>query len=337
MLAASPMASRTPSRALVAAGSLGLGWCAALLPGCSRRSTPGLAVAIEATAPSIGAGTPCGDLDCAQYETPREAFVQALAAAVDPLVLGIGEVHAPAGALVPSAARRFTEDLLPTLDGRASDLLLELMMPPTGCTDAVAEVRQAQAPVTSAHAEGAQNEYLAMGEAARKLGIVPDMLRPTCSDMSAIERAGDGAIDVSLTTIARLTGAQAARLADRDEASDADRGKMVIVYGGALHNDLSPSSDDAARWSYAPALGAHVRGRFVAIDLVVPEFMGGGGSATWTSLPWWPAYDAAERSGHLQESKATLLRVGGVDARTFVLVFPGHPQVLVPGAAKGPP
>jgi hypothetical protein len=336
MLAASPMASPTRARALMAAGSLGLR-CAVLVLGCgrcSRRSTEGAAVAIEAAAPSIGGGTPCGDLDCAQYATPREAFAQALAA-VEPLVLGIGEVHAPAGALVPSAARRFTEDLLPTLHGRASDLLLELMMPPGGCTDAVAEVRHAQAPVTSSHAEGAQNEYLAMGEVARKLGIVPDMLRPTCSDMSAIRRAGDGAIDISLATIARLTGAQAARLADRDEASDADRGKMIIVYGGALHNDLSPSSDDAARWSYAPALDAHVRGRFVAIDLVVPEFMGSG--ASWTALLWWPAYDAAERGGHLQEDKATLLRVGGADAKTFVLVFPGHPRAPVPGAIQGPP
>jgi hypothetical protein len=226
--------------------------------------------------------------------------------------------------LVPSAAKRFTSELLPTLDGHASDLLLEIMKPPAGCTDAVAEVRQKQEPVTSAHAEGAQNEYLAMGDAARRLGIVPDILRPTCSDMDAIERAKDDVIDLSLRTIGRLLGAQAARMADRDDAlpplvaGAADRGKMVLVYGGTLHNNLSPSKD-AAAWSYAPALATHVRGRFAAIDLMVPEFM--GQDALWTSLPWWPAYAAAQRAGRLQEGRATVLHVA---PKSFVLVFPGQ-------------
>jgi hypothetical protein len=247
-----------------------------------------------------------------QYDSPREAFLQAVVAAGDPLVLGLGEAHAPKGATVPSAARRFTGDLLPLLAGRASDLLLELMMPPVGCVDAVAEVRREQEPVTSRHAEGDADEYVAMGERARQLGIVPDMLRPTCADMNSIERASSAdVIDLSLMTIARLSGGQAARLVDRDALSDADRGKMVVVYGGALHNDLSPPPE-AARWSYAPELDARVGGRFAAIDLVVPEFI--GLDATWARLPWWPHYD----KGRLGR-KATLFRTA---PRSFVLVFP---------------
>ncbi len=134
----------------------------------------------------------------------------ALGCAGAPLVLGVGEVHAPRGATVPSAARRFTGELLPVLGGRASDLLLELMRPPPASAHAVAEVRRDQAPVTSRHAETDQDEYVAMGTRARELGIVPDMLRPTCADMDAIQQAGDNVIDVSLRTIARLSGAQAA-------------------------------------------------------------------------------------------------------------------------------
>ena len=204
------------------------------------------------------------------------------------------------------------------LAGRASDLLLELMRPPSGCADAVAEVRHQQEPVTSRHAEGGQGEYIAMGARARELGIVPDMLRPTCADMDAIEHAGADLIDVSLTTIARLSLAQATRLVDRDALSVKDRGKMVVLYGGSLHNDLSPSPD-AARWSYAPELAAHVRtgeGRFAAIDLVVPEFI--GNDAVWQNLPWWPHYDKA-RLGR----KATLFRTG---AQSFVLLFPLEQQ-----------
>jgi hypothetical protein len=249
-----------------------------------------------------------------QYGSPRDAFVDALARSGAPLILGLGEAHAPKGATAPSAAKRFTADLLPLLAGRASDLLLELMLPPHGCADAVAQVRRAEEPVTARHAEADPDEYVIMGQHARALGIVPDTLRPTCADMDAIEHAGEEAIDVSLRTIARLSRTQAARLADRDALSDADSGKIVVLYGGALHNELSPAPE-SARWSYAPELDAHVHGRFAAIDLVVPEFI--GLDETWARLPWWPHYD----KGRLGR-KTTLFRTG---PQSFVLVFPAAP------------
>ena len=287
-------------------------------------------------------GVPCDYLEmpaardgstCTEYDSPREAFLEAIAGA--PLVLAIGEVHAPKNASVPSAAKRFTDDLLPALAGRASDLLLELMRPPSACLDAAAEVRRIEEPVTSRHAETAQDEYVTMGERARALGIVPDMLRPTCADMDAMREASRGQgdlLDVSLATIARLSRAQASRLIDRDALSDADRGKLVVLYGGALHNILGPylaSPDGGPRWSYAPELYAHVQGRLVALDLVVPEFV--GDDDTWRSLPWWPLYDRARRGAKFGQ-KAILLagggrggaafRVGNVAGGDQVLVFP---------------
>jgi hypothetical protein len=126
-----------------------------------------------------------------------------------------------------------------------------------------------------------------------------------------VTSAGDEAIGASLELIARLTREQASRLVRRDARSDADAGKMVIIYGGLLHNDLA-ATGEAARWSYAPALDASVHGRLVAVDLVVPEFI--GDDASWTSLPWRPYYDEA-RLG----AKATLFRTG---ERSYVLVFP---------------
>jgi hypothetical protein len=244
-----------------------------------------------------------------QYDSARDAFLDAVAG--DLRVLAIGEAHAPKGALVPSAAKRFTEDLLPLLDGRASDLLVELMMPPTGCADAAAEVRKKQQTVISREAENNQNEYVTMGERARALGVVPDMLRPTCADMDAVRDAGDDAIGASLEMIARATRSQAVRLIDRDARSEGDRGKMVVIYGGMLHNDLSPPPD-TAKWSYAPELDLYVHGRLVAVDLVVPEFI--GDDETWRSLPWRSSYDKA-RLG----TKATLFMIA---ERSFVLVFP---------------
>src|ERR1700733_4361404 len=61
--------------------------------------------AMSAVAPTAG-GVPCGDLGCAQFDSPREAFLAAIAG--DPAVVAIGEAHAPRGATVASAAKRFT-------------------------------------------------------------------------------------------------------------------------------------------------------------------------------------------------------------------------------------
>jgi hypothetical protein len=284
---------------------------------CERHRTPvpapePLALApasVPGPAASAHRGEPCGALGCTQFESASDAFEKAIVG--DALVVGVGEAHAPKGATVASAAKHFAQELLPLLEGRASDLLVELMMPPTGCGDAAAEVREKQAPATSRQAETNQNEYVAMGERARRYGLVPDVLRPTCADLDGVRRAGDDAIAASLDLIARLCVAQGERLIDRDSRSDADRDKMVVLYGGMLHNDLAPRSDDA-RWSYAPELAKHVGGRFVAVDLVVPEFI--GDDDTWRSLAWWPHYDRG-RLG----SKATLFRTG---ERSYVLVFP---------------
>jgi hypothetical protein len=254
-------------------------------------------------------GEPCGALECTQYESASDAFLQAIAG--DALVLGVGEAHAPKGATADSAAKRFAQELLPRLEGRASDLLVELMMPPAGCNDAAADVREKQAPATSRQAGTNQNEYVAMGDRAKTLGIVPDLLRPTCADLDGVRRAGDDAITASLQLIAHLSIAQGEKLVDRDARSDADRGKMVVLYGGMLHNDLAPRGENA-RWSYAPELANHVGGRFVAVDLVVPEFI--GDDDTWRAFAWWPHYDR-RRLGR----KATLFRTGD---RSYVLVFP---------------
>jgi hypothetical protein len=153
--------------------------------------------------------------------------------------------------------------------------------------------------------------FVAMGERARALGIVPDMLRPSCADLDRVSDAGDDAIEASLRMIAGLTVAQTTKLLDRDARSPADQDRAVVLYGGMLHNDLAPPPDRAS-WSYAPALDAKTDGKLVAVDLVVPEFI--TDDATWRALPWYAHYDRA-RLG----AKATLFRVA---ERSFVLVFP---------------
>src|SRR5579871_4478309 len=107
---------------------------AALLVGCDRHAAPPAPQPVSpspsasaAAAQDPAQGEPCGPLGCAQFASPREAFLAAVAG--DARVVAVGEAHAQRGATAPSAAKRFTDDLLPLLAGRASDLLVELMMP----------------------------------------------------------------------------------------------------------------------------------------------------------------------------------------------------------------
>jgi hypothetical protein len=131
----------------------------------------------------------CGEFACAQYDSPPDASVTAIVSG--PLVLGIGETHVPRGASVPSAARYFTDDLLHRLAPRASDLLLELMMSPGDCPDASIEVRTKQQVFTSRQAQTNPSEYVTMGEPARALGIVPDMLRPAVTTWPRCAATGE--------------------------------------------------------------------------------------------------------------------------------------------------
>jgi hypothetical protein len=255
----------------------------------------------------LQSGTPCGALDCRQYDTLEEAFESTLVGG--PRIVAIGEAHAQKGTSVPSAAHHFTEQLLPLLVGRASDLLVELMNPPAGCAPTTAIVKERQAVVTREQAPTDQSEYVAMGARARALGIVPDLLRPTCADLGAVKAAGDDAVTASLEMIARLTREQAEKLVDRDAHTAGDASKMVVTYGGALHNDLDPTPERAA-WSFGPTLAAHVAGKYVAVDLYVPELI--DDSDRWKRLPFYAHYDPVKLG-----AKTTVFRQG----KSFVIVL----------------
>lgn len=247
---------------------------AATLVACPKKDPP--KTLEEAAAPDDGVMT---------FERDEDAFDEVLKE--NPAVLAIGEAHAQRGATAASSTKRFTEELLPLLAGRTSDLLVELMMPPKGCAKQTETMRSVQKPVVTQQAETNQNEYVAMGEAARKLGIAPDLLRPSCEDLASINDAGDDAIERSLETIARLTTTQA-------KAMIARRGtKMVVTYGGALHNDVAPPPA-RAQWSYGRALAAEVPTHYIELDLYVPDFI--TDEENWRNQPWYARWIAHKSS-----------------------------------------
>jgi hypothetical protein len=249
-------------------------------------------------------------------EPPRQTLFDSAALAFEsvlaekPRVLAVGEAHAQKGTTgIDSSAKRFTTELLPRLKGRAGDLLVELMLPAKGCAKKVEAVKEKQKVVTEKQAETDQNEYVTMGQEAKKFGIVPDLLRPSCADLDAIDKAGPDAIVVSLRTIARLTREQASPLLERGDKAGGE--PMVVTYGGAMHNDTAPPPE-RADWCFGSDLEAKVKGRYVELDLYVPEQI--QETESWRRLPWHPHFDRAKNP-----DKATLFQLG---PRSYVLIFP---------------
>ncbi|MEO8179128.1 MAG: hypothetical protein ABI895_09870 [Deltaproteobacteria bacterium] len=276
---------------------------APVLPSAEPRPTP------PAPTDTLGEGEPCGALDCRRFDDAASALRYVLRGA--PLVLGIGEAHAPAGSEdLPTTAARFSDQLLPVLQGRASHLIVELLTPNRQCPRAAAPVEQAQKPVIAAQSRQNQSDYLTLGVRARALGIEPFVLTPSCEEFRAIKQAGDDAILATLSTIATITTRMAKGALLQNSKAGNDR--MVVAYGGALHNDLGPS-DTRASFRYGDVLNDFTAGRYIALDLIVRELI--KDNAAWRALPWYGKLDPTSAP-----QSCILL---SPSPQSYVLFFPG--------------
>lgn len=253
---------------------------------------------------------PCGTAGpaCYRFSTNEDAFRWVLAH--DPAILAIGEAHAQKGTeAIASATRRFTESMVPLLESRASDLLVEAWAGDPRCQKEVKQVASAQKPVTQAQAQTNPNEYVTLGTRAKALGVTPHLLRPSCDDYAGLADAGADVIAASLGLIKRLTQSDATKLFERNEA--AKNGKLVVTYGGAMHNDLAPS-EALRQFSFGPELAATTAGRYVELDLIVPEYV--KKTEVWEKLPWFAAFQADPGP----KDKPVVYRLAD---RSFVLIF----------------
>ncbi len=278
-------------------------------PGPTALPTPSAPSAAEAPGKAEAPANTCGELGCRTFPSVTEAMAVVLAK--KPLVLGIGEAHAQKGTeSVPSTTKRFTEQILPALQGKVSFLAVELMLPNPKCQKETKQVAKQQKPVTEPQAETNQNEYVVLGKRAKALGIVPDLLRPSCDDLTRITQAGAGDIGVMLETIAKLTREAAVTELDRNKQAGKPE-LMVVAYGGALHNDVAPRPGREA-WTYGPDLAKATGDRYLELDLIVPEYI--KDTETWTSLPWVKHYDPAKLGDKVVLFTPT--------PTSYVLVFP---------------
>lgn len=257
-------------------------------------------------------GTTSNPISYKAFSTASEALAVVLA--TKPRVIAFGEAHARADATGKSTVERFQEELLPQAAGVRS-LIIELVVANPACTKAeVAPARATGAEIAKGqHAEN-QNHYLALGTAAKKQGITPLPLVPTCEAFAAIGVAKDGGptttgasggdVAAMLTLVSATAGARAETLLAADD-------KDLWMYGGALHNDRLPRAG-TEDFSFGPRLDRATGDRYAEVDLVLPSQI--EATDVWKRLPWYSMYDA-----RTQSDRAWLYEIA---PRRWVLFFP---------------
>jgi hypothetical protein len=204
-----------------------------------------------------------------------------------PRVIAFGEFHqVEGGSRAPSAVKRFGDEMLVTLAPAASDLVLETWVTEGKCgateTQAVAKVEQ-----TIQRPQATEDELVTLLKRSKAAGLQPHILTLSCEEYEEIQPK-DGEVDY-----VKLLGVVTAQLKKGIDAAlaKAPKQKAVLVYGGALHNDLMPKKELAA-FSFAAAVKKEVQGRYLEVDLYVPEYI--ASDKKIVAEPWYPRWKQAQ-------------------------------------------
>jgi hypothetical protein len=211
-----------------------------------------------------------------EFADTKSAIAQILAENPRPRVYAIGEYHQTRNAIAAtSPLTRFTQEIIAMLEPFAAHLVVEAWLD-ASCWSPV-NANQAVTAGTQRPASTAM-EVMRLVKRSQAMHMQTHTLPMTCIEYDAMVDAS-GHLDF-LLLLQLVTG----KLTETTRALLSGDGS-VIVYGGALHNDLYP------RWpleelSYARTLSTELGGKVLEIDLVVPEIV--ADMAMIRSEPWFP-------------------------------------------------
>jgi hypothetical protein len=213
-----------------------------------------------------------------EFRTTSAAMAQILAENPRPRVYAIGEYHQTRNSVAAtSPLARFTQEIIAMLEPFASQLVVEAWLDASCWSGANANqqvMAATQRPGTTSM------QVMRLVRRSQQMHMQTHTLPMTCIEYDAVIDAS-GHVDFLL-----LLELVTDKLAETTRTLLADpTAPAVIVYGGALHNDLYP------RWpleqlSYARQLSQQLGGKVLEVDLVVPEVV--AGMDMIRSEPWFP-------------------------------------------------
>ncbi len=242
-----------------------------------------LASSAAPTRPPVDAG-----VELTTFRTPADAFEALLAGpGPSPVILAVGEYHELSdGPKAPSALKHFSDELLPRLKGRMTSLIVETWVT-TGRCGRVEKQATAQVEKTTKRPESTEDELTTMmGRAYDLGGVTNHVLSVKCTDYEALLDA-DGTLDADRALLLVKEKLQEKTQDVRDREEGGVEGKLLVLYGGAIHNDLAPTPDEA-KYAFGPALSQAVNdvgGGYLELDLLVPEFV--ANDAELKAEPWF--------------------------------------------------
>jgi hypothetical protein len=227
----------------------------------------------------------------------------------DTRVIGFGELHNRTDrAQVTSTLAHFTNEALPVLKDRLSDLIIETWITDPHCGSA-AQVATKTVTTTMKRPEATKSEIAVLADAAKAAHIQPHAMRITCDDYAKIAPPGK---EMDVAAMLDLTTRELGRIASeavnhRDK--EPDHRPLIALYGGALHNDRFPDKG-VEQWSYAAKVDDLTKNHYVEVDIIVPELA--AGDTLMQKQPWYPLVEKAGRT----------VQVYTRGERSFVLILP---------------
>ena len=208
---------------------------------------------------------PVEEIPHREFRGTQEAIGAILADVPGTKVYAIGEYHPTRNSVAKqSPLARFTNEIVGVLEPRAQHLIVEAWLDDTCRSKEHDEITMQVMRVTE-RAKAQATDLQTLIAASRDKKIQTHGLPMTCIEHASV-LDGRGRVD-----FLRLLLLVTEKLGDTTRALVAQN-RDVIVYGGALHNDLYP------QWpledlSYAKSLDDELGGGVLEIDLVVPEIV----------------------------------------------------------------
>ena len=137
-----------------------------------------------------------------------------------------------------------------------------------------------------------ESEIMRLLRQAKELGVAPHVLDIGCDEYK--ELAGGGRRRRLRPAADDDQPAPRAGRSGRRLLLPRTPGRpLVVVYGGALHNDLYPDAT-LAKYTFGRAIHAITRGAYREIDLYVPEMV--DATPALKAEPWYGAWRRAARA-----------------------------------------